>query len=247
MDRLAEYRSPPDRSRGRHDADGDRHRGAAPRQARLPQRPAPHECRRTAGAGDPAFPALGGARGGRDHGPAHDGGPGPRDRGPVRPHASGACRHVPTPQLSRLFDGLARLDRGRARPAEMGGIALPTRRVRGRRTWRIVGSFIILVGMAAIAWTAYVRPPGRDYLASPVPAQITKLPSIPPAPSPLAQGLEAAQRGGLADAERLFREAIARDERDAEAWNGLGVVLIRQGEREGGIDALRTTLRLVPT
>ena len=152
--------------------------------------------------------------------------------------------------MSRLFDGLARLDRGRERPAEMGGIALPTRRVRGRRTWRIVGSFIILVGMAAIAWTVYVRPPGRDYLASPVPRQITPLPSItpgPPAPSPLALGLEAAQRGSLADAERLFREALARDERDAEAWNSLGVVLIRQGERARGIDALHTALRLEPT
>lgn len=101
--------------------------------------------------------------------------------------------------------------------------------------------------MAAIAWMVYVRPPGRDYLASPVPRQITPLPSITPEPSPLGLGLEAAQRGALADAERLFREALARDERDAEAWNSLGVVLIRQGERERGTDALRTALRLVPT
>jgi tetratricopeptide (TPR) repeat protein len=101
--------------------------------------------------------------------------------------------------------------------------------------------------MAAIAWTVYVRPPGREYLASPVPRQVTPLPSIPSAPSSLALGLEAAQRGHLADAERLFREALARDDRDAEAWNSLGVVLIRQGERERGIAALRAALRLVPT
>lgn len=104
--------------------------------------------------------------------------------------------------------------------------------------------------MAAIVWTVYVRPPGRDYLASPVPGQIPLLPSItpkPPVPSPLGLGLEAAQRGSLAEAERLFREALARDERDAEAWNSLGVVLIGQGERARGIDALRTALRLVPT
>ena len=104
--------------------------------------------------------------------------------------------------------------------------------------------------MAAIAWTVYVRPPGRDYLASPVPRQITPLPSITPAvpaPSPLSLGLESAQRGDLVDAERLFREALARDARDAEAWNNLGVVLIRQAERARGIDALRTALRLEPT
>lgn len=101
--------------------------------------------------------------------------------------------------------------------------------------------------MAAIAWTAYLRPPGRDYLASPVPTQIAPLPSIPPAASPLTLGREAAQRGSLADAERLFRDALARDDRDAEAWNSLGVVLIRQGAREPGIEALRTALGLMPT
>jgi Flp pilus assembly protein TadD len=101
--------------------------------------------------------------------------------------------------------------------------------------------------MAAIAWTAYLRPPGRDYLASPVPLQIAPLPSIPSDLSPLALGREAAQQGSLAAAERLFREALARDDRDAEAWNSLGVVLIRQGAREPGIEALRTALRLMPT
>jgi Flp pilus assembly protein TadD len=149
--------------------------------------------------------------------------------------------------LSRLFEGLVRLERDRARPAEIGGLVLPTQCVRGRRTWRIVGTFIILVGMAAIAWTAYLRPPGRDYLASPLPPQFARLPSLPAHPSPLARGLEAAQRGSLADAERLFRDALARDDRDAEAWNSLGVVLIRQGAREPGIEALRTALRLMPT
>jgi cytochrome c-type biogenesis protein CcmH/NrfG len=153
--------------------------------------------------------------------------------------------------MSRLFDGLARLDRGRARPAELGGIALPLPRAGGRRTWRIVGYFIILGGMAAIAWTVFVRPPARDFLASAAPRQIAPLPptlSVTPAvPSPLAQGLEAAQRGALADAERLFRDALARDAGDVEAWNSLGVVLIRQGDRERGVDALRTALGLQPT
>ena len=151
--------------------------------------------------------------------------------------------------MSRLFDVLARLDRGRPRPAELGGIALPAPPARGRRTWRIVAYFIILGGMAAIAWMTYVRPPARDDLASAAPPQITLLPPVATAPSArtlLAQGLDAAQRGSLADAARLFRDAIARDAGDPEAWNSLGVVLIRQGDRQRGIEALRTALRLEP-
>lgn len=103
--------------------------------------------------------------------------------------------------------------------------------------------------MAAIAWMVSVRPPGRDYLASPAARDVAPLPvtSAPLTPSPLARGLEAAQRGALADAEELFREALARDDRDAEAWNSLGVVLIRRGEPDRGIEALRTALRLMPT
>ena len=48
------------------------------------------------------------------------------------------------------------------------------------------------------------------------------------------------------EAERRFRLAIAADPADAEAWNGLGVALIHQGDRGRGIEALHTALRLAP-
>lgn len=72
-------------------------------------------------------------------------------------------------------------------------------------------------------------------------------PASSPSGSALGQGFEAVQRGELAEAERLFRQALAQDGGDAEAWNSLGVVLIRQGDREPGIEALRTALRLLPS
>jgi Flp pilus assembly protein TadD len=112
--------------------------------------------------------------------------------------------------------------------------------------------------MAAIAVALSVRPPGRisparrpaadvaalrsPYTPSPLPAA----PEITPVPTPLARGLEAARRGKLAEAERLFRLAVAADPAEAEAWNGLGVALIHQGDRERGIEALHTALRLAP-
>jgi len=81
-------------------------------------------------------------------------------------------------------------------------------------------------------------------------APLVETPPEPPraAASPLlAQGLEAAQRGELADAEGFFRRAVEQDAGDAEAWNSLGVVLVRQGEPARGVEALRKALRLQPS
>ena len=157
--------------------------------------------------------------------------------------------------MSRLFDGLARLDRGRPRPTGLGSISIPLPAAEGRRAWRIVGTLIILGSMAAIPMAVYVRPPAARFaaavpsaapIAAPLPAPAID-PSVHSGPPLLARGLEAARRGDLADAERLLRGAIARDGGDADAWNGLGVVLIRQGDREPGLDALRSALRHEPT
>jgi Flp pilus assembly protein TadD len=163
--------------------------------------------------------------------------------------------------MSRLFDMLARLDGGRARPAGLGGISIPIPPADGRRTWRIAGYLIILMSMAAIALGVYVRPPAGPFTATVAPAlridavPMPEAPATPSAPDPgpslngslLAQGLEAAQRGELTEAERLFRQAVAQDGGDAEAWNSLGVVLIRRGDRQPGIEALRTAVRLQPS
>lgn len=156
--------------------------------------------------------------------------------------------------MSRLFDGLVRLDRGRPRPAGMGGISIPVPAAPGRRAWRNGGSLIILVGMAAIAMAVYVRPPAGNLAAAVPPAApiVRSLPAIEAAPDAASgaarqQALELAWRGELGEAERLFRQAVAGDGGDVEAWHGLGVVLIRRGELGPGLDALRTALRLRPS
>ena len=157
--------------------------------------------------------------------------------------------------MSRLFDRLAGLDRGRARPTGMGGISLPAAS-RGRRgPWRLLGSLVILLCMVAILAAVSVRPQKPAAVLAGAfnpapPAFISETPAEPPraAVSPLlAQGLEAAQRGELADAEGYFRRAVAQDAGDAEAWKSLGVVLVRQGEQAQGVEALRKALRLQPS
>ena len=45
----------------------------------------------------------------------------------------------------------------------------------------------------------------------------------------------------------MLTQAVDLDPADAEAWNGLGVALIRQGEVTRGVGALRRALRTQPT
>jgi cytochrome c-type biogenesis protein CcmH/NrfG len=156
--------------------------------------------------------------------------------------------------VSRLFDRLAGLDRGHARPAGMGGISIPAPS-RGRRgPWRLVGYLVILLAMVAVLAVVSIRPLKPvavpvGSLPAPLPALVDETPAEPRAavPALLAQGLEAAQRGELADAEGYFRRAVEQDAGDAEAWNSLGVVLVRQGEPARGVEALRKALRLQPS
>lgn len=158
-------------------------------------------------------------------------------------------------RVSRLFDRLAGLDRGRARPTGMGAISIPAPSRARRRTWRLVGSLVILSCMVAVLAVVSVRPlrpaavPGGPLTATPL-APTIEIPADAPrvALSPLlAQGLEATRRGQLADAEGYFRRAVEQDAGDAEAWNSLGVVLVRQGEQARGMEALRKALRLQPS
>jgi len=113
----------------------------------------------------------------------------------------------------------------------------------------------MLLCMAAVLAVVFVGSlkPVAVPIASLTPAPASSIVETPPeapraAGSPLlAQGLESAQRGELADAEGYFRRAVEQDAGDAEAWNSLGVVLVRQGEHVQGVDALRTALRLQPS
>lgn len=156
--------------------------------------------------------------------------------------------------MSRLFDRLAGLDRGHARPAGMGGISIPAPSWGRRGPWRLVGYLVILLAMVAALGVVSVRPlklaavPVGSLPAAPFPP-MDEIPAEPRAavPALLAQGLEAAQRGELADAEGYFRRAVEQDAGDAEAWNSLGVVLVRQGEPARGVAALRKALRLQPS
>jgi cytochrome c-type biogenesis protein CcmH/NrfG len=159
------------------------------------------------------------------------------------------------PRVSRLYDRLAGLDRGRARPLGMGAISIPAPPRALRGSWRLVGYLVILLGMVAVLVAVSVFPLKSAAIPvaplSPAPPVLdAEAPVEPPraAVSPLlAQGLEAAQRGELADAEGYFRRAVEQDAGDAEAWNSLGVVLVRQGEHAQGVEALRKALRLQPS
>jgi len=68
--------------------------------------------------------------------------------------------------------------------------------------------------------------------------------------SSLTQALHAAvaqhQAGNLAEAERLYREILAVDARQADAWNLLGLVLHARGEHGAAIEHLRQAIAIDP-
>jgi len=61
------------------------------------------------------------------------------------------------------------------------------------------------------------------------------------------EGTDAAQSGQTGEATTAFRKAVELDPTDAEAWNNLGVVLVRAGDTGKGIECFRRALRAVPT
>ncbi len=62
----------------------------------------------------------------------------------------------------------------------------------------------------------------------------------------VGQGLQAAEEGQLSEAAILLKKALELKPKEAETWNSLGVVLVRQGETAAGMDAFREALRLDP-
>lgn len=98
--------------------------------------------------------------------------------------------------------------------------------------------------------------------AAPVPARppVTTAPGIarvaeaPVEPTPeeryrdvVTRGVAAAERGALGEASRLFRQAVRLNPSDPDGWNSLGVVLARQGNIIGGMDALHQALQVDAT
>lgn len=117
---------------------------------------------------------------------------------------------------------------------------------------------VVLMGASAVAVT--LRPQGlapssaRGGAAASVPAPAA--PQAAPAPPAvpvgdrmaalMRAGVDAAQSGELDQAAAAFRKAVEVDPTDAEAWDSLGVVLVRAGDEARGVEAFRRALRAVP-
>jgi cytochrome c-type biogenesis protein CcmH/NrfG len=117
---------------------------------------------------------------------------------------------------------------------------------------------VVMMGVFAVAIMLRPQGPARSSARSGMLAQVSApaapLPvSAPPAPSISARvaalirtGLDAAQSGELHQAAAAFRKAVEVDPTDAEAWDNLGVVLVRAGDDARGVEAFRRALRAVP-
>jgi len=161
--------------------------------------------------------------------------------------------------VSRLADILMGMDDKRAPRPGLGGIPRLGESAEPRRQWRIAGTLVIVVVMGAFAAAVMLRPgparsSARGGALSPVSAPAAPLPlPAPPAVSIservaalMRTGVDAAQSGELAQAAAAFRKAAEVDPTDAEAWDSLGVVLVRVGDEARGVEAFRRALRAVP-
>jgi len=151
--------------------------------------------------------------------------------------------------MSRLADILSGMDRGLARRPEVGGIPGLARAEVGRGSWRVRLTLVIVVGMAVLAATVLLWSPGEKPVtpvAAPAPARPAPIAKTAAVSDLVRQGRAAADNGSAVEAALLFKQALAVNDRDAETWNGLGVVLVLQGESGEGIAAFRRAVKLVP-
>jgi Flp pilus assembly protein TadD len=94
-------------------------------------------------------------------------------------------------------------------------------------------SVVAPIGTATAADTAATQMPRAVSVADRV-ARLTR------------EGTEAAQGGQMDEAAIAFRKAVDLDPTDAEAWNSLGVLLVRTGDAGKGIECFRRALRAAP-
>lgn len=162
--------------------------------------------------------------------------------------------------MSRLADVLMRMDDKRARRPGLGGIPRLGESAEPQRQWRIAGTLVILVMMGVFAVAVMLRPQGPTRSSvrggAPTPVSVPAAPLAVPQPPDVTvndrvaalmrTGVDAAQNGDLGQAAAAFRKAVEVDPTDAEAWDSLGVVLVRAGDEERGVEAFRRALRAVP-
>ncbi len=158
--------------------------------------------------------------------------------------------------MSRLADMLMRMDRGASRPEGVGGIPRLTISVTRSPRWRQGLLFVIVVSVLAVGVAVMLRPKNAGLIAAPAPARVASPRPAPEAAPPvtsdegfvalLGQGRRAALEGALPESAELLKKALELKPTDAEAWNSLGVVLVRQGETARGIDAFSRALRFSP-
>ena len=162
--------------------------------------------------------------------------------------------------MSRLADILMGMDDKRARRPGLGGIPRLGESAEPRRQWRIAGTLVIVVLMGAFAVAVVLRPQGPTRFSArggaPTPVTAPRAPlSVPPPPAVpvtdrlaalMRTGVDAAQSGELEQAAAAFRKAVEVDPTDAEAWDSLGVVLVRTGDEARGVEAFRRALRVAP-
>jgi cytochrome c-type biogenesis protein CcmH/NrfG len=153
--------------------------------------------------------------------------------------------------MSRLADRLMGMDRGRSRVPRLGGMPPLTTPGDFRAGWRPVTVLVIVVSIVALAVTVFALR-SRSVTLSHIPAPI-----MTPSARPLAgasprffaladRGLQAAHEGALGEAAGFLEKALELKPSDADTWNTLGVVLVRQGETARGVDAFGHALRFNP-
>ena len=62
----------------------------------------------------------------------------------------------------------------------------------------------------------------------------------------LAEGLALHQAGRLEEAERIYAEVLAKEPRNADAQQFLGLVLLRRGDVDGAVSRIEKAVSLNP-
>src|SRR5213592_984988 len=139
--------------------------------------------------------------------------------------------------MSRLYEALAAIEQ---RAHVLVRTDFPSSHAEGRaRRRRSVIALCAVAVLGAAGLAVVVRGPSIPSPSAPPPEPLR-------APELRDRAWEATVLGSLARAEELLQRAVALDPADASAWNDLGVVLVRRGQREGGIEAIQRSLALDP-